>query len=254
MRNALVATLFLCLCAPAAYADNGAAQAAFEAGSFADAAQAGEAANDAAGYSLAARALIADCIVAPADASANMLDRAERDAQRALTLDPQSVDARLSLAVAYGVKGRRLSLTEAFRRGYAQKGKKLIEEAIVLAPNSARAQALLGGWHMEVLRRAGRGGALIMGAGFDRGVAAFERARARAPDDPAIALHYAIALLALDPHKHGARAGALLAAASNAQAKDALERAMREEARRLGALMATEGAMAAAEAANERNL
>ena len=183
-----------------------------------------------------------------------ILDRAVKDSERALALDPKSVDARLSLTVAIGMQGRRVSLAEAWRRGYAQRGKRLIAEAMALDPANARAIALQGSWNLEVLRRAGRAGGMMLGAGYDKGVAAFDRARATAPDDPGIALHYAIALLALDPAKHGGKARDLLAAASTCKASNAFDASLREEARRLGALLSSSGATAAAAMINRRYL
>jgi hypothetical protein len=247
MRHALAALAIALLPNAAAHADLLSAQDAFASGAYLDAARAGEAQGGGDGMALAAAARVAQCLVAPTAATAESLDHALADGERALALNPKSVDARLSLAVALGMKGRRASLAEAWSQGYAQRGRRLIEEAIALAPDDARARALLGGWHLEVLRRAGPAGALFLGAHFDRGVAAFEAARASAPGDPAIALHYAIALIALNPSKHARQAEELLAAAGTSKATNAFEIAIREEARRLGAVLATAGAIAAAQ-------
>ena len=252
MRGTLAAlVLFLFIGAPAR-AEVAGAQAAYDCGAYEQAALGGEARGDAEGFALAARARVANSLISPRDATDEQLDHAVNDAERAIALDPKSVDARLSLAVALGMKGRRLSLAEAWRRGYAQKGHRLIMEALKLDPDNARARALLGSWHLEVIRRAGRGGGMFLGAHVDRGLAAFDEARAAAPDDPAIALHYAIALLALDPTKHAAQARDLLAKAGKCAPRDAFEAALREEARRLGAVLTTSGALAAAQLVNDR--
>jgi hypothetical protein len=253
MRATLAALCLLFLFAAPARADLEQARQFYAAGAFEDAARAGEALGDAAGLSLAAKALLARTLVSETPISAEGLARIEADAARALALDPQSVEARLSLAAALGVKGRRAHIGEALAKGYGPKGKRLIDEALALDPDNARAQAMLGGWHLEVLRRAGPAGR-VMGAGFDRGRAAFERAIALAPNNPALRAHYAVALLALDPEKHGARAAVLLAEAAALKPADAFEAAAREEARRIGALLASEGALATAEALNGRTL
>ena len=124
----------------------------------------------------AARAALAACVVDGEDEA--MLQQAERSARAALALNPDSVDARLQLAVVYGMRGRRASLAEAFARNYAPRGRRLIDEALALAPDSAEAEAVLGAWHLEIIRRSGRVGAIAYGARVEEGIAAFERARA----------------------------------------------------------------------------
>lgn len=251
MRHALAAACFLCL-PSIAFADISIARTAYVSGAYEDAARNGEAAASVEGYALAAKALLARRLVSEtADVD---LSRIMRDAERALELDPNAVDARLSLATAYGIKSRRLSVSEALRKGYGQKGKQLIDEALALDPDNARGLALLGGWHLEVLRRVGPVGASFVGVKLDRGLAAFDRAMALAPDNPAIPLHCAIALLALDADKHGGRAKELLALAASRKPADAFEASATEEARRLGALAATQGSSAAARLVMERPL
>ncbi|HVY04203.1 MAG TPA: hypothetical protein VG983_11150 [Caulobacterales bacterium] len=252
MRGALTVFLLLLFISAPAWAQAPSAWAAYESGAYGEAARAGEARGDAEGLALAARARLAEGVIDPRTMTDDELDRAAADAQQAIALDPDAVDARLSLAVALGMKGRRVSLAEAWRRGYAQKGRRLIGEALKRDPDNARAQAMLGAWHLEVIRRAGLTGAMFLGARVERGVAAFDAARKAAPDDPAIALHYAIALLALDPRKHAGEARDLLAAAAASTPRDAFETATREEARRLGAVLATAGALAAAQLVSDR--
>ena len=205
MRCALAALVVTLALSGAARADMPSAQAAFDVGAYSDAARAGEAAGGGDGLALAASALVAQSLLAGSLASPEALDRALSDGERALALAPRSVDARLSIAVALGMKGRRASLAEAWARGYAQRGRRLIEEALAIDPGNARARALLGGWHFEVLRRAGSAGGLLLGAHYDRGRAAFDAARSAAPDDPAIAFHYALALLALNSQRRARR-------------------------------------------------
>jgi hypothetical protein len=222
----------------------------YEAGDFQAAALAGESEGGAEGYTLAARALIA---LAMRDlrgpASGRYLDRAEKNSQAALALAPEAVEPRLTLALALGMKGRRASLNEALAKDYAARGKKLIEDVLDRAPDEPRAYALLGGWNLEVVRRGGPIGARLMGASTRAGIRAFDRARALAPNNPTIALHYAVALLTLDSKRYGEKARDLLQAAANAAPADAFEAATREHARRLAALLASGGAQAAADSA-----
>jgi hypothetical protein len=88
-------------------------------------------------------------------------------------------------------------------------------------------------------------GALAFGARLSEGMTAFDRARALAPDDPAIATHYALALLLLNPGRFGARVRSLLGAAGACAARDAFEAHLIHEARRLDTLIQEEGAVAA---------
>lgn len=192
----------------------------------------------------AARAALAACVVDGEDDA--MLQQAERSARAALALNPDSVDARLQLAVVYGMRGRRASLAEAFARNYAPRGRRLIDEALALAPDSAEAEAVLGAWHLEIIRRSGRVGAIAYGARVEEGIAAFERARALAPDSAAITLQYALALAELDAARHSERIDQLLGAIRELAPRDALEAFSQSVASRLAATMADSGPSAAA--------
>ena len=232
--------------APRAFAATNEALALYQAGAYLRAAEAASAAGGADDLVLASRAYLALVVTEPGRADAELLvSRALSAAERALTTAPESVGARLQLAAAIGVKGRRSSLRAVLRAGYAPRSKRLIDEALARAPNEPWGRALLGGWHLEVLRRGGRVGALAFGARLNEGVAAFERARALAPADPAIATHYALALLLLNPNRFDARVRALLDAAGGCAARDAFEAHLIREARRFDSLLQKNGALAA---------
>lgn len=229
------------------------ARKAFQSGDYVAAAAAGEAADEPRSLTIAARAWLAHGMLeAEGEAALAAAHRAEAAAREALERAPESVEARLQLALALGVIGRRASAAEAIRAGYAREGRRLIEQAIARAPNEPWAHALLGAWHLEVLRRGGSAGALYYGARFSEGIAAFDRALYAAKGEPAIPLLYAVALLELDADAHAARAADLLAKAAATPATDAFSKEMREEARRFGALLAAEGPQAAAARAAER--
>jgi hypothetical protein len=247
MRYALAA--FTLLFASPVFAQ-GLAEQRYAAADLTGAADAGELAGDTANLTLASRALLA---LAMRDLHqprcAAWLDRAEADAARALTLAPDAVEPRLNLALALGMKGRRASLREALSQHYAARGKVLIDEALTMASEEARGYALLGAWNLEILRRGGPVGAKLMGASAKAGIRAFEQARALASASAAIALHYALGLLAVDAKRYEPQARDLLAAASFADARDPFDVTARDEARRLEAVMTSQGAAAAAESA-----
>jgi hypothetical protein len=164
--------------------------------------------------SSAVRALLIDTIAASDTATrGRLIAEAESRARAMLTQAPGDIPARLLLALAIGLKARRAKPLEAFRAGWAQEGKALIEAAARDAPDHPWAQALLGGWHLEVLRRGGPAGGAMLGARESFGLAAFGRARALAPHDGAIALHFAAALLGYAPQRFAKQAAGLLDAA-----------------------------------------
>jgi multidrug efflux pump subunit AcrA (membrane-fusion protein) len=236
----------LAVAAPAAADPPSAATRLYAAGNFMAAAELAEAQNSSSSLAFAARALLAECLTAPDRESVDaLITRAEQAAQDSLALDAQSVDARLQLALAIGMRGRRATLSEAIRHGYAQRGRRLIEEALQRAPDEPWAHALMGGWHLEVLRRGGRAGAIAYGARVNTGIAEFERARALAPNDPLIALQFAVALIELDSDRYAVRAGDLLRASATAHPHDAFEAHAVREARRLAGVLDREGPAAA---------
>src|SRR3972149_3456912 len=110
--TALCQLLFLLLFANPANAAIEQAREFYAAGLYEEAAREGEALGDAAGLSLAAKALLADTLFRETPASDAALERVAGNAEQALTLNPKSVEARLSLACVLGVKGRRASLGE----------------------------------------------------------------------------------------------------------------------------------------------
>ena len=198
----------------------------------------------------AARALMAACLTSSDRTQTQaLLDRAENAARMALQLDANSVEGRLQWALALGVRARHARIAEAVARNYAPRGRRLIEEALQRDPNNAWGHELLGAWHLEVLRRGGSAGAAAYGARLATGMAEFDRARALAPNEPIIALHYAVALLELNPDRYAARARELLDQAAAATPRDAFETHTLNEARRLAEILDRDGARAADAAA-----
>ena len=170
----------------------------------------------------------------------------------ALAADRSNTEARLQLAAAIGMRGRRATIAEAMRKGYAGEGRALVRAAIVEAPREAWAHALEGGWNLEVVRRGGGVGAAYYGASVRAGHAAFERARALAPDDAIIAYQYAVALLELDPERYGAEAARLLAAASACRPADAFETRVKAKAASVATVLSARGPDAAVRLATAR--
>lgn len=244
--------VFLVLCLAGAPAAAQTAREAYEGGAFLTAASLAEADGGADDHALAARALLAEAVTGGATDLDGLISRAEANARRALDVDADNTEARLQLAVALGMKGRRATITEALQRGYAHEGRALVRAAMRDAPREAWAHALEGGWNLEVVRRGGPVGATYLGASVAAGRAAFERARDLAPDDPLIAYQYAVALLELDPSRYGAEALALLDAARACRASDAFERRVQAKAHEVATLLRNQGAAAAIRSATGR--
>ncbi|MDX2233135.1 MAG: hypothetical protein NW200_01440 [Hyphomonadaceae bacterium] len=235
----------LACAAPAPAQAQSRAQAAYVAGDFMAAAARVEAVGG--DRSLAARALLAAVLTGgPVDDVDALIARAEAHARAGAAADPDDAEPRLHLALALGMKARRAPLRDAVKAGYAREGRALIDAALRLAPASPWAHALDGAWHLEILRRGGRVGASLYGAERGAGLAAFERARALAPGDAAIAYQYAVALLELDGARGAARARALLAVAGACRADDAFEAAIAAQARQVAQILDTRGPAAAA--------
>lgn len=238
--------------APASAEPPSAALRLYTTGDYLAAAAAAETSPSPSALVFASRALVAASMTASDRAGIDAwLARAETSASEALERDPDSVEARIQLALTLGIEARRTSVREAIRRDYAGRGRRLIRQAIARAPDNAEAHALMGGWHLEVIRRGGRAGAMLYGARFDAGIAAFERARTLAPNDGMIALHYAVALLQTNPDRDPDLAARLLAQTASHRPRDAFERYAVRQAARLAGVLEREGPEAASRAASE---
>src|SRR5262249_47607504 len=124
--TALIGALFL-LCAQASAEPPGAALRLYVAGDFLAAASAAQAQPSSSSQAFAARALMAACLSADDRSQTDaLLDRAESAARQALRLDPQSVEARLQMALALGVRARQANIAEAIAHNYAPRGHRLI--------------------------------------------------------------------------------------------------------------------------------
>ncbi len=216
------------------------AQQLYNEGAFFEAATVGEASGRADGYALAARALLAEARMLPgAVPREQLIQAAVADARRALAENPDHVEGNLQYAVALGVLGRLRGPVSAWLSGYAGEARQAIDRALGVAPGEAWAHAVLGGWHLEIVAAAGDTLALdLLGARRDAGLAAFERARMLAPDNPVIAYEYARSLLRLGLPGEAQRAQELLDESRALPAADAVERWTRRQACALSMLLA----------------
>lgn len=168
----------------------------YEDGRFADAEKAALAQGDAAGYALAARAVLAAEMMRQEPCSV-CLQHAEALAQRAIDLDPKLPEGRVEYVVALGYQARLMGPLEAHFKGFAEKARNNIEAAIAADPMNAWAWAALGGWNIEIAHTAGTTLARwLYGASLKNGLDDFAKAFAAAPDNLVIRYQYALTLAA----------------------------------------------------------
>ena len=101
-------------------------------------------------------------------------------------------------------------------------------------PDSARGDALLGAWHLGVVRKAGeKNGEKWYGASIAGGISAYTEALKRAPQDILIASTYALSLYILDTDVYGQDARGLLEWVTKTPAQTAMDREVKERMARI---------------------
>jgi tetratricopeptide (TPR) repeat protein len=189
----------------------------------------------------AARALLAYCMTGSAEPDARVVERAVRDAEAALRLDPEHEEGRLQLAIALSLKSRAMDVMTAWSAGFAEKGKRLAEEVLKADPRNVYAHGFLAVWNLEVVRRGGAVGAWMLGASTGSGRSHYDKARALAPDDIGVHWQYARALAALDLKGKTPDVRAALDRALAAAASDHVEQVMQARAQQLSEALAGDG-------------
>lgn len=207
--------------------------AKFARGEYMAAASEAESAAGADDFAFAARALLAYCMTGTQEPDAVIVERASRDAEAALKLDPEHGEGQLQLAIALSLKSRRMDAMTAWSAGYGEKGRKLAEDVLSADPTNFYAHGFLAVWNIEVEQRGGGMGAWIMGASIDKARSHYARAIQLAPDDVGIHWQYARALVALDARAYAAEAAQALSRAMSATAGDHVEQVMQERAAQL---------------------
>ncbi len=235
MRTAISLALWALSLGAASAAIPETAREAFADGRYLAAAKSAEAEGSADALAFAARAEIADAITRADGLCLDCLIRAEATAKRAIERDPKHAEGYVQLAIAIGFRGRLVSTLEAQSEGLAEKGRAAIDNALALDPTNSWARASLGGWHLEVVNRAGSIlASLVYGADEEEGLANFRRALISDPGSLLLHYHYALSILALDAERFRGEALAKLQAGYKDPRADALTQFTR---RRTDALM-----------------
>lgn len=239
-----VATLAGLLCVlgvavPARSADEiaselAAAQAAYVRGDFIYAAELARTAQSAAGHALAARSLLAhgDLLALPENRLEDF-ERAQADARKAIELDPDFFEGHLELAVALGLVGRQRGSLVAHLGGYASEARQHLDFILERDPDNVWANALLGGWHLEILYDGGALGAVLYGADAAEGLAHYRHALALEPDNGVIPYQFALQLFAAGSQAYEQEARTLLTRLFEGTPRNAVEMLTRERAARL---------------------
>jgi len=203
--RALIASALLAVClAGGARADAlGEAWQAYAQGAYAAAAEQADAAGGVEGHVMAARAINTRLVIEGSNAADAR--RAQRHAEAALDVEPDHVEALIQRAAAVGFEARVSSDLANYFRGSARRVRDSVDQALRLAPGDARARAVSGAWHLELVWRGGDAARSLYGADVQAGLAEFEAAL-RLGADPMAGVQFAALLVALDAEAHRARA------------------------------------------------
>jgi hypothetical protein len=214
------------------------AQEAYDDGRFVLAATLSEAEGSAESLAFAARARIADAVTRDDDVCMDCLVHAEQTAQAAIKRDANLAEGYVQFAIAVGFRGRLVSTMEAQSESMAERGRAAIDKALELDPNNLWARASSGGWHLEIVHRAGSIlAAILYGAYEEDGLRLFRDALAADPSNLIVHYHFALSILALDTKRFRAEAAKALDDGDSDTRGDALTRLMRVRAQKLRALL-----------------
>ncbi len=182
-------------------------------GSFIEAARQAEAIGTADAFAYAARSLLSAATTGPRDKSVlDYVERAEQAARAAISLDPDHVEGNIQLALSLGLIGRHTGRLRAHFRGYARDGKEHLDRAFSVAPENSWVLSVLGGWHLEIVDRAGRKSAeWLYQADEQTGIDYYEAALKVDPGNIAIRHQFGLQLAALGKEEHVVRARDVLA-------------------------------------------
>lgn len=163
--------------------------------------------NSPEGLTLAAEVLSAKVMLGYVDDPNDSAKQARKWAEKAVKTAPDSREARIQYALAYGFETRTSSPFRAWRKKLPKKTRRAIDYCRKHYPADPRADALLGAWHLGIIRAAGeKNGKKWFEASEDAGMKYYESALKAAPQDIIIASNYAVTLLGLDTDRHLARA------------------------------------------------
>lgn len=199
------------------------ANAAYAEGRFVEAADMGEALGTSDGYALAAKSL---AVYAHYEASeeefSEVIERAMRMGEEAVSADPANPDAHYQSVHAVGRYAQRVGAFTALREGLAGKIRDLLEATLAIDPDYVDAILALGGWHADIAAE-GFVARTMYGGSEEEAVMLFERALALAPESRVVLHAYGIRLQQLDKERGTERAREMLEKALSLPLGDAYD-------------------------------
>ena len=206
------------------------ALALYTEGHYVAAISAGEAEGGAHGFTVAARAALADAELRDAPCLECLLN-AERLAQAAMAADREYADAYILFVTALGRRARIIGFFASQREAIASRTDDAIATALRLDPDWPLALAVRGAWHIEIVSQAGRFLARVLyGADIEEGKDFYRRAIAGDPANPIIRYQYALSLDSYDFELERAEIESALEAAIAGTASNAYEEAIKTRA------------------------
>jgi len=204
----------------------------YQAGNYSQATAAAASSNTAAGFTLAARAALAEGMTQMPCLAC--LTRAEEFARKAIAMNPGIPDAHVYLAVALGYQARIVGVVRARLDTYPERAKKNLDAALAKDSKNEWALAALGGWNIEIVR----GGGTVLakwlyGASVKAGLDDFAAAFRAAPDNLVLRYQYALSLGGFDVAAYRGEVSDALMRAAGGAASTAYERFAQARAREL---------------------
>lgn len=186
--------------------------------------EAGKDLGTAEGLSLAAEAMSAQVLLGQVEKRRKTATKARKLAQKALKKDPDSPEAVVQYALARGFETQSSSPMRVWRKDLIKKSKNAIITVQDNFPDDPRGDALMGAWHLGIVRRAGEERAMDWFEATEaEGIRLYESSLTKRPNDIIILANFATALLAIDSERHKASAEALVQRAYKAKPTFSLE-------------------------------
>ena len=209
-----------------------AARTACAEGRFLEAADIAEALGTSEGLALAAKTLTIQAhYLTRGSAKEALFERAAGLAQKAIKTDPKNPEAHIQSSRVMGRHAQTIGVVESAGKGYPEKIRDAIKNALRLDPDLPAAHLGMGMWHAEVVAGAGSFMAdILYGADEDDAIAYYEQALVRAPDEKVVPFEYALGLLALDGDDYREQARSLLQRAIELPTKDAFDDILHQRA------------------------
>lgn len=233
LKFALLFALSVCLVPlGTSVAQGDLAEIAFDEGRFLEAASLAQA-ETADAKAFRAKALLSEAISGNNGLSDALLSQAVAAADSGIALEPDHAEARLQRSIAISLKTRAMTMREVQKSDLVDEAKATVETLLAEDEANAYAHMFLSVWHLEVWKRGGRVGAMVMGANRKTAREHYQTASNLAGDDASVHWQYARALAALNARKYRDEIDVVLNKALSVEAETALEVTMQERAQTL---------------------